>query len=400
MNSPIEFPHSPLHGGRVYTKSLKQNLTLGLLALSFAGTTQAVDFTGSGFLTLAAGKVIDRELADGFVVVDYGQAGIYDDSNLTLGPDSRLGLQGTATFSPQWSATGQLVSRGAANGKINLEWLYATYQASDNLTVQIGRKRLPLFYYSESQDVGIALPWVRIPPQAYGWDVVNYNGANLMYSSSLGEWTSNAELFYGNEERKNNPYQQIYNSPSSRTDEKWTNIIGADWTLTRDWLELRFSAVRSGWETTDTVNDVHADNGKQTFLSAGAMIDHGDWLLRSEFSKIDRPGYETPEHDWAVLLGVGYRFGKWLPMVTYAKFHGNYEDPTWADERTENIALSLRYDLTSSSAIKVQYDIFRDRSEGSNGMTCYRDVQDCAGGPSSERYGNARMITIAYDKVF
>lgn len=385
----------------MYTKSLKQTLTLGVLALSFAGATQAVDFTGSGFLTLAAGKVIDRELADGFVVVDYGQAGIYDDTSLTLGPDSRLGLQGTATFSPEWSATGQIVSRGAANGKINLEWLYATYQATDDLTIQIGRKRLPLFYYSESQDVGIALPWVRIPPQAYGWDVVNYNGANLMYRSTLGEWTSNAEVFFGNEERKNNPYQQIYSSREARVDEKWTNIMGADWSLNRDWLELRFSAVRSGWETTDTATATREDNGKQTFLSAGAMIDYENWLIRSEVSKIDRPDLiGSAEHDWALLLGVGYRYGKWLPMVTYAKFHGNYEDPTWADERTENIALSLRYDLTSSSAIKLQYDIFRDQSDGANGMTCYRDPVTCGGGPSSERYGDARMITIAYDKVF
>jgi len=374
----------------VNTQSLQQSLALAILTLSLAGTAHAVDFKGSGFLTLAAGKSFGSEQPDGFVVVDYGQAGIYDANKWSIGPDSKLGLQGVATFNPQWSATAQVVSRGARDGRVNLEWLYATWQATDNLSVQVGRKRLPLFYYSESQDIGLSLPWVRLPPQAYGWDVVNFNGANLNYRSKLGGWDSAAEFFYGNEDRKDNPYQQIYFGRGVRTDEKWTNIFGADWSLSRDWLELRFSAVRSGWETYDPVAAERTDNGKQTFLSAAAIVDYGDWVVRSELSKIDRPDeILSPEHDWAALFGVGYRFGKWLPMVTYAKYHGNYTDPAVADERTDDLAFSLRYDLTSSSALKLQYDIFRDHSDA--GITSYN---------GSGRYGNSSLITIAFDKAF
>jgi hypothetical protein len=371
--------------------------TLALFALTMSGAVQAVEFNGSGFLTMAAGKVFSTELSDGFLVTDYGQAGIYDDRKWDAGPDSKLGVQGVFTFNPQWSVTGQAVIRGARNGKGNLEWLYASYQPSDNVTLQFGRKRLPLFYYSESQDVGLSMPWVRLPAQAYGWDVVNFTGANAIFRSSLGEWTSAAEVYLGNENRKNNPYQQIYTGRGIRTDEKWTNIVGGDWTLTRDWLELRFSAMRSNWETYDPATDTRTDNGRQTFLSAAAMIDYGDWVIRSEVSKIDRPTYNlSPEHDWAALLGVGYRIGKWLPMVTYAQFHGNYTDPTVPDERTVGVSLSLRYDLTSSSALKVQYDNFRDNSTA--GITCFQDPGACAAG--SQRYGHAKMITLSYDKVF
>jgi len=389
--------HSQLRGGRVKTHFNFKPLVLGILAMSLAGGTQAVDFKGSGFLTVAAGKKFDNELSDGYVVVDYGQAGIYDDNDWSIGPDSKLGLQGVLTFNPKWSATGQIVSRGADDGKVNLEWLYATFQATDDLTVQFGRKRLPLFYFSESQDVGISLPWVRLPPQAYGWDVVNFNGANLIYRSNLGDWSSTAEVFYGNEERKDNPYQQIYSGRGVKTDEKWTHIIGADWTLNRDWLELRFSAVNSGWETYDPASSTTTDNGKQTFISAAGMIDYENWVVRSELSKIDRPDYAaSPEKDWAVMLGVGYRFGKWLPMLTYAQFHGNYTDPSVSDERTEDIALSLRYDLSASSAIKVQYDIFKDNSAA--GITCYQDPENCLTG--SQRYGDSKLITLSYDRVF
>lgn len=395
MKTP--FPSSLPHGGRVKTASLKHSLALGLAALAFAGTASAVDFNGSGFLTLAAGKLFDREHADGFMVTDYGQAGIYDDTDWNFSPDSKLGLQGTLTFNPQWSATAQVVSRGARDGKINLEWLYATWQASDNLTLQVGRKRLPLFYYSESQDVGLSMPWVRLPPQAYGWDVVNYNGANLIWRSSLGEWSAATEVFYGNEERKNNPYQQIYTGYGVETDEKWTDIVGADLSLSRDWLELRFSYVQSDWETTDPTTAITTDNGKQTFLSAAAIVDYENWVLRAELSKIDRPDYNVaPEHDYSILFGAGYRFGKWLPMLTYAEFHGNYDDPTVADERTKTVSLVVRYDLTSSSALKVQYEAFKDNSGA--GVTCFQDPAACLAG--SQRYGNAKMISIAYDLVF
>lgn len=363
--------------------TLLSHLMLSLLALSCGGA-HAIEFNGSGFLTFAVAKKIDSELSDGFLVVDYGQAGIYDDNDVSIGPDSKLGLQGTLTFDPQWSATAQIVSRGAQDGKINLEWLYATYQATDKVTLQFGRKRLPLFYYSESQDVGISLPWVRLPPQAYGWDVVNFTGANLIYRSDLGAWSSTAEVFYGNEQRKKNPYQEIYIEPGSQADEKWSDIFGADWTLSRDWLELRFSAIRSNWEVAGT------NNGSQTFLSAAAMVDYADWVVRSEVSKIDRPDIPTTEeNDWALMFGVGHRFGKWLPMATYSKFFGNYSNPDWSDERTENLALSLRYDLSSSSALKLQFDITRDNS--TPGITLRN---------ASGTYGDSKLFTIAYDRVF
>lgn len=364
--------------------SILKPLALSCLAMGIATSALAVDFSGSGFLTLAAGKKFDSELPDGYTVVDYGQAGIYDDNDWSLGPDSKLGLQGVLTFNPQWSATAQVVSRGAQDGKINLEWLYATFQPTDALTLQVGRKRLPLFYYSESQDVGISLPWVRLPPQAYGWDVVNFTGANLLHRGNLGDWSSNLEVFYGNEKRKENPYQEIYITRGTTADEKWTDIVGADWTLSRDWLELRFSAIRSNWEVDGT------NNGSQTFLSAASMIDYENWVVRAELSKIDRPDIpDTEEHDWAAMFGVGYRMGKWLPMLTYAEFHGNYDNPDWSDERTVDISLSLRYDLSSSSAIKLQYDIFRDNS--TPGITLRND---------SGYYGDAKMITLAYDRIF
>lgn len=373
-------------------KTLKSQHTLALLCtLTLASlSAHAVEFNGSGFLTLAAGKMLDSNQDDAYFVADYGQAGIYEEGDgWKVGPDSKLGLQGSVVFNPQWSATGQIVARGARDGKVNLEWLYGTYKASDKVTLQFGQKRLPLFYYSESQDVGFTLPWIRLPPEMYGWDVVNFQGANLIYRDRWGDWNATAQLALGNEERKDNPYQEIYAGRNTRTDEEWSNIVSADLTLSGDILETRFSYMHSDWATWDPSDKAnsYSDNGGQSFYSVAAMIDKDDWLIRSELSYVDRPGAD--EEDWAAMLGVGYRFGKWLPMVTWGRFQGNYIDPATPDERWYALMLSLRYDLSDSSAIKVQYDIFHDKSDA--GITGYN---------TSERYGNSRMLTIAYDMVF
>ncbi|HEX5392397.1 MAG TPA: hypothetical protein VFW68_03910 [Rhodocyclaceae bacterium] len=390
------------------TKKLTLALTLALGAASAqAVEAYGIDWSGSGFLTLAAGRVFGGTAQTNFngytapaFVADYGQAGIYEkNQGWSAAPDSKLGLQGTAKFNSKFSVTGQVVTRGANNGNTNLEWLYGTYSINDAWSVQFGRKRLPLFYYSESQDVGLSMPWVRLPPQAYGWDIVNYDGVNLMNRSQWGEWSASSEVFYGNEKRNDNPYQKIYNGKHSKTNEKWSNIAGGDITLSRDWFEARFMYMQSDWEYWDPtmagVLTTFADTNRwpktrQKFYSAAFNADYENWVIRSEFSYIDRR--EADENDFAQLLAVGYRIGKWLPMATVARYEGNYIEGGRMGyfgsdaERHTTYAVSLRYDLSTSSDIKVQYDYWKDR----NGATFNGGIP----------FGSPRLLSISYDMVF
>jgi len=153
-------------------------------------------WSGSGFLTLAAGKVLggsrDPDTDAGFrcpcLPTDYAQGGIYEAGSMSLKPDSVLGLQGSLSLgNGDLAATGQVVSRGARGGRVNLEWLYGTWDINPQWTLQVGRKRLPLLGQSEVQDIGYAVPWVHLPPQVYGWEIVNYNGANATYR---GDWAA------------------------------------------------------------------------------------------------------------------------------------------------------------------------------------------------------------------
>ena len=87
------------------------------------------EYSGSGFMTLSAGKMLGGTVGNvgGYncpcFVSDYAQAAIYDGrSGLQWNPDSKLGLQGTASFDDKrFSITAQAVARGAENGAADLE---------------------------------------------------------------------------------------------------------------------------------------------------------------------------------------------------------------------------------------------------------------------------------------
>lgn len=386
---------------------------LAILTLACASQTASavealgMEWEGSGFMTLAAGRIVggnsnnDYNDFNGYnapaFVADFGQAGIYEkNQGWSLAPDSKLGLQAKAKINPQWSITGQIVTRGAANMNTNLEWLFASYNINDNWTVQLGRKRLPLFYYSESQDVGLSMPWVRLPPQAYGWDIVNYNGINLMNKAKWGDWSATTEFFYGNEKRDDNPYQKIYTGKHSKTNEKWSDIAGADITLSQDWFEARFMYLQSYWAYWEAGTASQAlPKSRQKYYSAAFNADYENWMVRTEFSYINRRPVD--ENDFAQMVGVGYRIGKWLPMVTVARYEGNYIEgayySTLNSEKHTTYTLSLRYDLSPSSAVKIQYDYWKDR-----GGTDFNSSANIYG--VSENYGNPRLLSISYDLVF
>lgn len=391
------------------------NFCLVLSGLLFPLTPQAeedgsgLSFSTSGFLTIAAGKVVSGDAAQDFngyqgpiFIADYGQGGVYEGNEWCLKPATRLGVQGTATFNPQFLLTAQAVLRATRNGKPDLEWAYGSYNFSEKLSLQLGRKRLPLFYYSETQDVGFSYPWLHLPPGQYGWEIVNYNGANLRYQSQWGSWNSSMEVFAGEETKVDNGYWKIYHGKNSRTDSRWSNIAGADLMLAQDWFETRIAYIQSNIQNRFENPAApppydYSPAAMQRIYSLSFSVDRQNWVLRNEYLYMDRK--QVGEQDYSFLLGVGYRVGKYLPMLTYNQYrmdlnpdHANPAliDPASIDpltaERWSVLALSLSYALTNTSDIKVQLDRWIDQNgPGFNGGVAY---------------GNATLLTLGYDLVF
>ncbi len=368
-----------------------------LVGALFVANAQATEFNWSGFMTLAAGKTLSGSVQGKnetgidcpCMISDFSQSGVID-SSWDFAADSKIGLQGNLQLSDQLSLTAQVVSRGARDWDLNLEWVYAGWQLGDNDLLQVGRKRLPLFYYSEQQDVSFTYPWVHLPPQTYGWEAVNYNGINWNHSFQAGDWSGLINTFAGSETRKDNDYMKIYNGIDSETDTKWRKILGAELLMNRDWFEGRLMLMKS-----DTQSRLISDNedwsapAEQMLFGASGLIDYQDWIVSAELFFSDRT--ESYGRDLAYTLTAGKRLDGWTWYLT----HGLYQQKISADnpleltdaadqEKHRLSSLVVRFDVSSSAAVKVQLDHW----------------QDTSGEWFKQTYGDANAISLSYDRVF
>ena len=127
-------------------------------------------FQFSGFLSLICGQVIDGN-AHSFdyssslqncpcFIADWTNSGVYN-RNWSFAQESRVGGQMVAHMTDKLSFTTQAVIR-AVDPDLEVAWAYFNYQLDDHWSVQLGRKRIPNFFYSDFQDIGIAYPWITV----------------------------------------------------------------------------------------------------------------------------------------------------------------------------------------------------------------------------------------------
>lgn len=350
--------------------------TAAAAALAAASLSQSAwadeAFTYSGFASFVVGKVVGGERQDRFYdyacpcfIADYGHGALYG-PHWQVKQESKVGLQGTYTFTPSLSATAQVVGRGNDEIEVGLEWLYLSYDLSPSWTLQVGRKRLPIYYYSDFQDVGYAYTWVRPPTDLYGWEISNYNGVNLTYRGEWDGWSVKSNLLAGREDTKKNQMQRIFfETPQDVT---WKRIVGGDLVLNRDWFTTRLTYIQSDvqqWdhETGERVTpdpSVNRKAEKQKIYGISTNIDIDNWFVRSEYSVFDRSSYAYKSK--AFMIGVGARFGDFTAMATKTRYKDRNDHAPDEVQHDNGWSATLRYELTPSTAVKVQYDRFKDHS--------------------------------------
>lgn len=343
----------------------------------------------SGFLSVVGGKVFGRN-ADRYegpsliaghpcpcYVSDWGNAGVYEEK-VSLKPESRAGLQVKYTVSEQVSAVAQLVLRGA-DPQPRVQWAYASYAPSNSLEVQAGRKRIPLYYYSDVQDIGAAYPWVGVPPELYGWEATNYNGASLRYRVELGKTALSASLFGGRETLGSSLYQKLYYEGTTKV--QWDRLRGADVELVRGPLTMR--AVYMQADVSSQNAAVEIDEGarlKAYGLAAKLEFEH--WLVLSEVTRLTRDfnaGFRASAP--AFTVGVGYRYGQWTPFLNVARYLDHTNAPEMYESQSiKRTSLTLRYDIDLGSSLKAQVDRHTDLTRNFG--------------------GDVHVVRLAYDRLF
>ncbi len=377
--------------------SLIRPVFIGLSYFLFSQSVMAVELSTSGFLSITAGKVLGGEkgqmlqVDDGYdcpcFIGDWTNAGVYEDNGWDFAPDSRAGIQFDAKLNDNFRVSTQIVGHGGDNMKPELTALFLAVQLDDQIELNVGRQRLPLFYYSDFYDVGYAIPWIRVPGDLYGWAINSYNGISLDLNDDLGEGSYKITTWLGDEKDKDDREEAKIYWGSDSFEMEYKNMVGASATYLYDWFDIRLVYMTSRingvakYRAAGGGDVVAYDNEKQQFYGLAFNVDYNNVLVKSEINRFVMPA--TDYHSLGKLIAIGYRMDDFTPMYTYTKYDDF--DPNFGDVHEHASAISVRWDFAKSTALKMQYDRLSDKTRW----------------PGYENMiGDSRIISMGVDYVF
>jgi hypothetical protein len=316
--------------------------------------------------------------------------------------DSRLGAQLTGTFTPQLSATLQVVVEQRQDGEYTprVEWANVKYQLTPQFSIRLGRTALASFLVSDSRKVGYANPWVRPPEEVYSLiPLYSGDGVDASYQLQVGEVSHTLMAGFGRANFKARGGERYkardqwsfsdtveYNSATLRVAYQRARVIV-------DALDPLFDGFRQFGAPGVALADRYDPNGSRIdFFAIGGTYDPGAWFLTAEWGRSNLHSAFGERTSWYTT--GGYRFGTFTPYLTYAhtKPNSNRSDPGLPlaglppDLATaaaglnfglnqvlgsipvqQSVSVGTRWDFAKNLALKLQYDRL-DLGAGSAGV--------------------------------
>ena len=335
------------------------------VALTLAATTAAradITTTFSGFGTIGGSFTSNSNYSYNHDASEYTGAS----NQFDIGLESRLGLQGKVDFGEGFSVTAQEVFRERGSNQFDpgTEWLYVQYSPNPDLQIRLGRVVLPVFLYSDSRQVGYAAPWFRSPNEVYAAFPFNQvDGGQVTWQKSVGQFSFTLQGTTGTTSGTFNTSNNLTVVVNGH------DIFNESFSVTYGDLLLRIAQTTlkspSSIPLTPTFTLSYEEH--ETFLSAGAQYDNGHAVLVGEW--VDSKAGPAPIFNEPLTAAKswyaagGWRFGKVLPLVTYASTHEEqsilsapYTKGSWSG--------SIRYDVVTNVALKAEVT----RAPGSDGI--------------------------------
>ena len=98
--------------------------------------------------------------------------------------DTRLGLNVSTQFGPNWQLAGQILMAGREEEfNAHADWVFAKYRFNDNASLLFGKMKYPNLLYSEVFDVGAIYQWARAPEEIYN---LGAGGAGVVLEAMEG----------------------------------------------------------------------------------------------------------------------------------------------------------------------------------------------------------------------
>ncbi|MBO1254573.1 hypothetical protein J3L16_02595 [Alteromonas sp. 5E99-2] len=395
-------------------KSMEQGLFqryLSLLTLLLFSHTLAADpkFRFNGFGTLAITYEGSDELG-------FSRSYINRERNdISLLPDSIIGFQADWVINDKWDVFSQIVLED--NNKRSLDNLLAIgflrYRASRKIDLMAGRINPNIYLLSDHKNVSHGYLWARPPIEFYAQSVIvdSVDGVGVNFKTDIaGGYTKIRSVFGRSVTEQGNRVQN-------------TDIIASDiFSISAEWSKQNF-VLFTGYTSAKVklnagsgflgVANTLADtppailpnaqnlarrfglnNESVSYISVGAKYDGYPFVVQAEFASSDLNWLITPP-TYTGYLSIGYKINDFTPYILAAfsepkddvvafNFNGDLTEinqgnepdfqrlmnmadqiilATRIDQRT--ISTGIRYDWTSSLALKFQYDHVMLDSTGS-----------------------------------
>jgi hypothetical protein len=385
---------------------------IGLLAYP----VQASDITMSGFLSVGGGLVDDKNS------VSYGG---YSEEDFTLNKNL-LGLQITGTVAENITATAQLIAKSADNYKVDSQWAYLTWQATNNTKVRVGRLRTPFYMYSDFLDVGYSYAWISPPREVYYLPFNNVNGIDFYTSTTLGIFDASVQGYFGG-------FDDELDFNGVPATSKTRNQMGLAATLGKDWWTLRaayhvadlwvdvskaplsatttmggFASTLTAFGFSKNAQKLLVEDDSVSFAEIGLNIDTGKFVAAVEHVEFSADDTLLSKNIREYVMG-GVRFGDWLIHLTYSKSKDEASHPESGIPsgvalpvvgssnvligtlqaiaasqvaKRNVVTFGTRWDLASSTALKFQFDSVDDTD------------------PTSHKKRDQKVISVALQTVF
>jgi hypothetical protein len=366
-------------------------LSAAIVAVLASTPAQAIQF--DGFMTAGASKIVTIEDADkgNIYIGGLGDRGITED--LTFEKDTRFGLQISSDVSDNMSVVAQLLGRGdAGNFNAIVEWAYIDYEFHETTSLHVGKIKQPVYLVNDYVEVGYAYPWIRPPQEVYLLNnpLNTVNGIELLLQFSVGPGTLSFQPYIGSNR------DDIPNGGGAYFEAE--NIYGLDvkysgrgYTVHASNFQCEVSVTGQTFTAPSLLGPVDVtlggSKGDCNVTAAGFNVDlanfvgYAEWTQRTTDETLSQAFGDTE----AYYATIGYRFGKWLPHLTFASITGEASTvglpnngaavlqnpippgaPGFPNGLTSlnfpvpiqtSITAGLRYEVNDSAALKVEYQV-------------------------------------------
>lgn len=233
------------------------------------------------------------------------------DKKTSWDTDTRLGLQAHYEVNPSLELVSQVVLKRRLHDSKpaeSLEWLFASYKPTGDVTLRLGRTSPDMFLLSDYRNVGVAYPWVRPNLEIYSaLPLYAIDGADASYVWSEADARWRAKAFLGNV----NARATLAYSPEQLN---FKLKPGAGLILTRESGGLLMRSIVGGARMSVDVSDRTRASGQ----ALRQLRESGNPTVAAQAAELySRLGLETDTALFAE-LGISYDLDGWLWSAEYA----------------------------------------------------------------------------------